>query len=164
MKGVVQYCKKCFEEPDKEINAIKKACNWTTEYAKQYICVGYYTPDEKRVYCKYHPNERLYDSILTMDEYLVLNKISIDYNFIQEMEGLKKNDIIEFNLKMSQFKNNTQQNNVIENDNTPKCPTCGSTNIEKISLTKKTFGGAMFGLFSSDVRNTMHCKNCGYKW
>lgn len=48
--------------------------------------------------------------------------------------------------------------------NKPKCPTCNSTNIEKISTTKKIFGGAMFGLFSSDVRNTMYCKNCGYKW
>lgn len=48
--------------------------------------------------------------------------------------------------------------------NTPKCPTCGSTNIEKISIGKKAFGGAMFGIFSSDVRNTMHCKNCGAKW
>lgn len=48
--------------------------------------------------------------------------------------------------------------------NIPKCPTCGSTNIEKISVTKKAFGGAMFGLFSSDVRNSMHCKICGAKW
>lgn len=48
--------------------------------------------------------------------------------------------------------------------NKPKCPTCGSLNVEKISTGKKVFGGAMFGLFSSDVRNTMHCKNCGYKW
>lgn len=48
--------------------------------------------------------------------------------------------------------------------NKPKGPTCGSKNIEKISLTKKAFGGAMFGLFSSDIRNIMHCKNCGYKW
>lgn len=48
--------------------------------------------------------------------------------------------------------------------NIPKCPTCGSTNIEKISLTRKAIGGALFGLFSSDVRKTMHCKNCGYKW
>lgn len=47
---------------------------------------------------------------------------------------------------------------------TPKCPTCGSPNIEKISVGKKIFGGAMFGLFSSDVRNSMRCKNCGYKW
>lgn len=48
--------------------------------------------------------------------------------------------------------------------NIPKCPTCGSLNVEKISTGKKIFGGAMFGLFSSDVRNTMHCKNCGAKW
>ncbi len=48
--------------------------------------------------------------------------------------------------------------------NIPKCPTCGSTNIEKISATKKAFGGVMFGVFSSDIRNSMHCKNCGYKW
>lgn len=48
--------------------------------------------------------------------------------------------------------------------NKPKCPTCNSTNIEKISLGKKAVGGFMFGLFSSDVRKSMHCKNCGYKW
>lgn len=48
--------------------------------------------------------------------------------------------------------------------NKPTCPTCKSTKIEKISTSKKIFGGAMFGLFSSDVRNTMCCKNCGYKW
>ena len=46
----------------------------------------------------------------------------------------------------------------------PKCPTCGSTNIEKISLGKKAVGGALFGLFSSDVRKTMYCQKCGYKW
>ena len=51
-----------------------------------------------------------------------------------------------------------------EKSRAPKCPTCGSLNVEKISTGKKIFGGAMFGLFSSDVRNTMHCKNCGAKW
>lgn len=51
-----------------------------------------------------------------------------------------------------------------EKSRVPKCPTCGSLNVEKISTGKKIFGGAMFGLFSSDVRNTMHCKNCGAKW
>ena len=48
--------------------------------------------------------------------------------------------------------------------NKPKCPTCGSTNVEKISFGKKAVGGALFGLLSSDVRKSMHCKNCGYKW
>ena len=46
----------------------------------------------------------------------------------------------------------------------PKCPTCGSPNIAKISLASKAAGGFMFGLFSSNVRKTMKCKNCGYKW
>lgn len=53
---------------------------------------------------------------------------------------------------------------VKEWQNKSKCPTCGSERIEKISLTKKVTGGLMFGLFSSNIRNTMHCKNCGYKW
>lgn len=50
------------------------------------------------------------------------------------------------------------------NKNIPKCPTCGSTNIEKISATKKLAGSMLFGLFSKDAKSTFHCKNCNYKW
>ena len=52
----------------------------------------------------------------------------------------------------------------LKESNVPRCPTCNSTSVEKISLGKKALGGAMFGIFSSNVRNTFHCKNCGYKW
>lgn len=48
--------------------------------------------------------------------------------------------------------------------NVPKCPTCGLTNVEKISTAQKAFGFALVGLFSSNLGKTMHCKNCGYKW
>ena len=48
--------------------------------------------------------------------------------------------------------------------NVPHCPVCNSTNIEKISLGKKAKGSFLFGFFSSDVRNQMHCKDCGYKF
>ena len=65
----------------------------------------------------------------------------------------------EFKARRDNAKRQAQQQ-----ANAPKCPTCGSTNIEKIGMGKKLFGGAMFGLFSSDVRKTMHCKSCGYKW
>lgn len=64
--------------------------------------------------------------------------------------------------RMQDYKN--QQRISRNNQNIPKCPTCGSTRVEKISLGKKVVGGAMFGLFSSNVRKTMHCKNCGHKW
>ncbi len=46
----------------------------------------------------------------------------------------------------------------------PHCPTCGSTNVEKISLGSKAVGGYMFGLFSSNIRRTYRCNDCKYKW
>ena len=48
--------------------------------------------------------------------------------------------------------------------NAPKCPTCGSTNIEKISTASKVVGASLFGLFSNTARSQYKCKNCGYKW
>lgn len=48
--------------------------------------------------------------------------------------------------------------------NIPKCPTCGSTNVCKISAGKKAIGFVAVGVFSSNFGKTMHCKNCGYKW
>lgn len=46
----------------------------------------------------------------------------------------------------------------------PKCPTCQSANIKRISGTSKVFSVAMFGLFSQKVKKTFHCNNCGYEW
>lgn len=111
-------------------------------------------------------NGNLIETSLSYDDFCILCDISEDNTFLQAMIDLKENDIIEFNLKMSQFKSQLEQqkSSKTQNNSQPKCPTCGSTNIEKISVTKKAFGGAMFGIFSSDVRNSMHCKNCGAKW
>lgn len=46
----------------------------------------------------------------------------------------------------------------------PKCPTCGSTDVEKIPVSSKVAGGIMLGLFSSNVRKTYRCNTCKYKW
>ena len=46
----------------------------------------------------------------------------------------------------------------------PKCPTCGSTNIQKISDLRKAGGAILFGIFSKDAKSQFECKNCGYKW
>lgn len=46
----------------------------------------------------------------------------------------------------------------------PRCPTCNSTNIKKISATKRVTHGAMFGLFSKTAKSQWECKNCGNKW
>lgn len=48
--------------------------------------------------------------------------------------------------------------------NVPKCPTCQSTNIKKISSTKRAAHGFMFGIFSKTAFSQFECENCGYKW
>ena len=43
----------------------------------------------------------------------------------------------------------------------PKCPTCQSTNIRKISVLSKAGSVAMWGIFSQKVKKQWHCNNCG---
>ena len=108
--------------------------------------------------------QKLIDINLSKEDFDIITSISKDITFLESMINLKDSDPIEYQLKISQFKASLLQTKVVDDSNKPHCPTCGSTNIEKISFGKKAFGGAMFGIFSSDVRNTMHCKNCGAKW
>lgn len=113
-------------------------------------------------------NNKLVDTLITENEFNLIEDVSdSDRQFLEAMIDLKKKDPIEYQLKISQFKANLKQqesSKKVEEDDRPKCPTCGSTNIEKISLGKKAVGGALFGIFSSNVRKSMHCKSCGYKW
>ena len=48
--------------------------------------------------------------------------------------------------------------------NKPKCPTCQSQNLKKISATSKVVNTAVFGLFGTKRHKTFHCNNCGYEW
>ena len=106
---------------------------------------------------------------LTTDDWNILKDISTDSSFILEMDKLKQSDIVDFNLKLSQFKANAsaQQQPTFSpqpQSSVPKCPTCGSTNIKKISGTKRWVTTGMFGLGSSNLGKTMQCGSCGYKW
>lgn len=48
--------------------------------------------------------------------------------------------------------------------NFPHCPTCGSTNLKKISTTSKAVNTVAFGIFGTKRHKTFHCNNCGYEW
>lgn len=111
-------------------------------------------------------NGYIKETNLTIDEWRKIKTVSTDPDFVFAMEKLKENDIIEFNLKLSQMQSNTpkQEQKSSNTDNTPKCPTCGSPNIKKISGGKRWLGTGIFGLASSDIGKTMVCGNCGYKW
>lgn len=98
-------------------------------------------------------------------DFHILKKISDSTDFYDAMIKLHDDDIIEYELKMSQFRSQVEQiNDIKQQSNIPHCPTCDSTNIEKISLTKKAAGAFGFGLFSKTAKSQFHCKDCGYKW
>ena len=61
-------------------------------------------------------------------------------------------------------KNRNRVINTSQQCNLPKCPTCGSTRISKISATSKVVGASLFGLFSKTATSQFKCNNCGYKW
>ena len=77
---------------------------------------------------------------------------------------VKLSDYDKLKLDPVRFNQITKEREERKQANVPRCPTCGSNNVEKISTVKKTFGFAMVGLFSSNLGKTMHCRNCGFKW
>lgn len=72
--------------------------------------------------------------------------------------------VIKYNLKMSQFRNQVNQQKQQQESSVPRCPTCGSTNLKKISGLSKAGSVAMWGLLSQKVKKTYHCNMCGYEW
>jgi hypothetical protein len=60
---------------------------------------------------------------------------------------------------------NESKKEVSAPDNLPKCPTCSSTDIQKISGGSKAVKVALFGIFAAGaVSKTFKCNKCGYQW
>lgn len=94
--------------------------------------------DRKSIFCN---NCNHYEDIYASDE------------LKQQWENeIKEKEQAEINAKMQ------------ASINVPKCPTCGSTSVKKISTMSKVAGATMFGLFSKTARSQFKCENCGYKW
>lgn len=165
---IVKHCELCEKNKNDYIKYFSYLLSDFPDFFDNSI-IGYYTisENEERNFCKVHPNEKLLISPLSADEYEIINYISTDLSFIHAMEELKEKDIIEFNMKISQFKTqlSQQESNEIQNDITPKCPTCGSTKLSKITTTKKVAKIAAFGIFGmGDNGKAWKCNNCGSKF
>ena len=50
------------------------------------------------------------------------------------------------------------------NVNVPHCPTCGSTDIEKIGTLDRATSVGFFGLASGKIGKQFKCRNCKYMW
>ena len=96
----------------------------------------------------------------------IIEDISEDVSFIEAMIKLHDTDIIEYELKMSQFRTQVQQqeSSKAQNDNMPRCPHCKSTNIKPISALNRGASIAMWGIFSKKINKSFECINCKYTW
>lgn len=142
----LHYCPKCGNiiippENDKKCNYCGEECLPTHISASDVL---------------HHNWEKLPNQII-FEEYVKPNPL-FDEDLYNKRIALEKKqeEISSYRLRME--KQQAQRANV------PKCPTCGSTNVERISTAQKAFGFALVGLFNSNLGKTMHCKNCGYKW
>lgn len=94
------------------------------------------------------------DNLLLIKTNISLDEANSIKKQIEEVGGAVK--ITEFNaddVVISQTESNI-----------PKCPTCGSTDIRKISTTSKAVSVGLFGIFSSKIRKQFHCNSCKYEW
>ena len=114
-------------------------------------------------------NNILIDTNLPVDDFHLIGKTT-HYNrqILDLMMELHEKDLIEYQLKLNQFKLQQEQSDVIREQeresNRLHCPTCNSTKVKKISGTAKVAGAAMFGIFSKTARSQFKCEKCGYKW
>lgn len=113
-------------------------------------------------------NGRLIKQNISYEDGVILCDISEDDDFLQAMIDLKEKDIIEYNLKMSQFKNQVEQQQNIkkqqQKSSKPHCPTCNSTNIKPITEAERAASIIGLGVFSKKINKTYKCLNCKCTW
>lgn len=135
MNFVVKRCKKCQQ--------IMGACSPDALIHKANDCNG-----------------KLEELNISWDELSIIEDISTDKSFLQAMIDLKEKDIIEYNLKMSQFKSQLEQqkSRKTQDNKTLKCPKCGCTNIQLINRK----WSPLMGFMTNKVDRT--CVNCKHKF
>ena len=128
-------------------------------------CNAFFIPSEWK--CAVHSEESFIETNIDWDEFDIMKNISENPDFIFKMMELKKNDIIEYETKMSQFRNQIgeKEQQKKAQANTVTCPSCKSTNLSKISSAKKAAKVGLFGIFGAgDIGKTYKCNNCGVRF
>lgn len=166
MGKIIYFCKSCSETGDNNRN-LKYYSDEQLNYKKGYIYEDIAKGNTS--VCPYCDSE-LIKADISEEDYILLGKATNNNRqLLDAMVDLHKKDVIEYELKMSQFRNQYEQSQRVEKQkqesyNIPKCPTCSSTDITRISTTAKVVNAGMFGLFGNKRKKTFHCNSCKYEW
>lgn len=136
----LSYCPKCGHQGIYETG--KEKCQYcgTKELPTKYDW-------DKWLFGGEYPNN--IDEII-FNEYIKDNPL-FDENIYKQREGKEKL------LQQASLDKQKEQNK-------PKCPTCGSTNVKHISTLNRAVSIGVFGLFSSKIGKNYECLHCKAKW
>ena len=156
MSDHIFYCPKC---GDVTIEFDENEHSCITCKNTQMINTG---KDSKYFRDKYFAGKEMCDELLF--KYNTAEEVRKEFfygNSVYNVKAIKKRE----ELRQRVIAKNLKETGSIQTDNIPKCPTCGSADIEKISGTNKVASAAMFGVFSlGHISKTFKCKNCGMKF
>lgn len=107
--------------------------------------------------------------ILEIEDIDIFQKVYNDYCIVKESEKIICSSCSNIGMGTIKYKQNYNLEASITNKgnsnlNIPKCITCGSANIKRISATSKVANTVAFGLLGTKRHKTFHCNNCGYEW
>lgn len=93
----------------------------------------------------------------TADESIALMNQAVE-------DRLRSKGIEPLTREQMNLNNEAERLNRLAQQNKPKCPTCSSTNIQKIGTGERVASVAVLGIFSKKINKSFKCKNCGYTW
>lgn len=99
--------------------------------------------------------------LISKEDALTIYNVTHSIEIIDAMIELKQKDIIEYGLKLSQFKNQLEQKRQVnqQEKSQVRCPKCGSTNI-----TAGQRGYSLLTGFIGSGSTVNRCAKCGHKW
>lgn len=132
------------------------------------ITLDSYQRDFKNNICPFCKH-KLIDTLITgVDFYDIVEYSDCNKDFLLAMVELRKNDVIEYEMKMNAIKRSLveqyrqqleRKQNYQMQKSQVKCPKCGSTSIATVNRGYGLISG-FFG--SGSPRNV--CQKCGHKW
>lgn len=142
---MIKFCQKCYEEH------------------RAFSPSGYYAFLKENVsHCILNDcGGELQDIDFPAQDLADIMNVSESKEFIDAMIHLRQENIIEYELKMSQIRtiNQSAKQHNQSQSNLPHCPKCGSTSISTVN---RGFSIVTGFIGSGSPRNV--CQKCGYKW
>ena len=113
-------------------------------------------------------NTNLLPTPYTMNEYLFGNSIDVNIDkkiFDEYIKGNSQFDEELYRSRINKEKLLRQASlDKQREQNKPKCPTCGSTNVKHITTLNRAVSIGVLGLFSSKIGKNYECLHCKSKW